>query len=404
MTTTTGRRALTTTADLSVERRALLADTDRCVKCALCLPVCPTYQTERVETLSPRGRISIVQGLAKGQITPREASPALDSCLACRACERVCPAKVPYGSILDRARAQMATQAPRPVDRRVTALLRSPVTLRVLSTLQRWSRPLPLPKRLRRWRAMTDAPRANIRHIDTNAERGVVYLAGGCVTQAFDAAANVSLAALFKACGFQVETLTGCCGALAQHGGELKQAQQLARALAKQATDTAAPIVHAATGCAAALRDAGDKPATGFGARVVDPFDLLLDAGIKDHLDLAATHYVRVALHRPCTQRNVLGGGDALRALIDELGLPVTELSGVGCCGAAGTHMLTHPSAARALGKAMLEPVFDATPPDVLISSNIGCAWHLRGLLFDEGTKLNVEHPAVFLARFLKTR
>ena len=32
----------------------LARDTDTCVKCALCLPVCPTYSLHKTETQSPR--------------------------------------------------------------------------------------------------------------------------------------------------------------------------------------------------------------------------------------------------------------------------------------------------------------------------------------------------------------
>ena len=73
-----------------------LADADKCVKCALCLPHCPTYRVSKDEGESPRGRIALMQGLATGklELTPR-VEAHLDQCLACRACEAVCPAEVP---------------------------------------------------------------------------------------------------------------------------------------------------------------------------------------------------------------------------------------------------------------------------------------------------------------------
>src|SRR5690349_23402530 len=82
-----------------------LADADKCVKCALCLPHCPTYRVTRDEGESPRGRIALMQGLATGALkpTPRLAAH-LDHCLSCRACEAVCPAEVPYGRLIDAAR------------------------------------------------------------------------------------------------------------------------------------------------------------------------------------------------------------------------------------------------------------------------------------------------------------
>src|SRR5579859_5355125 len=85
-----------------------LADADKCVKCALCLPHCPTYRVSKDEGESPRGRIALMQGMASGalEVTPRLAAH-LDHCLACRACEAVCPAEVPYGRLIDSARAAL---------------------------------------------------------------------------------------------------------------------------------------------------------------------------------------------------------------------------------------------------------------------------------------------------------
>ncbi|HXW51647.1 MAG TPA: 4Fe-4S dicluster domain-containing protein, partial [Candidatus Acidoferrales bacterium] len=85
-----------------------LSDLDRCTRCGLCEQACPTYKLLRFEPDSPRGRVFMMKEVAQGA-APISAHLAhhLYQCLGCRACETVCPAGVPYGKLLERARFQI---------------------------------------------------------------------------------------------------------------------------------------------------------------------------------------------------------------------------------------------------------------------------------------------------------
>ena len=111
---------------------------DRCVHCGLCLAYCPTFSELGTEMDSPRGRIMLIKSLAEGRIKLTDSTVAhLDLCLGCRACETVCPSGVPYGQLIEAARAEIERQRPGGLLRRgfrwinFSLLLPNPALLRL---------------------------------------------------------------------------------------------------------------------------------------------------------------------------------------------------------------------------------------------------------------------------------
>ena len=407
-----------------------LKDTDRCVMCGLCLPHCPTYGLSRDEGDSPRGRIALMQGLASGALPVGERLLGhLDRCLECRACEAMCPSEVPFGRLMDAARARAEPLRPRsPGSRRLRrwgfALLRHPRRLRALTVLLRlyqrsglqWLarrsgllRLLALAPLEARLPAL-QRPLAKRRHAPAGPTRGRVALFTGCVEAVAGVDTQRAALRLLTRLGFEVDIPRdqGCCGALLLHNGAPGDAAERARAnLAAFADPDLAAVLSTASGCSAQLAGYGalygreDARASAFAGRAQDITQFLAELDWPEGLlsPLPET----VAVHDPCTLRHGLKQHRAVYRLLAQVpGLQTLTLNETGaCCGAAGSHLLTQPDQADALRRPHLERL-RTLGVRTLVSSNIGCALHLAAGIREAGLEIEVLHPVTLLARQLR--
>src|SRR5579883_2791588 len=75
-----------------------------CIRCGLCLSVCPTYQISFAEEEGPRGRIAMARAVAEGHVPlSDDIVEHSQTCLLCDACTAICPAGVrmePLGTMM----------------------------------------------------------------------------------------------------------------------------------------------------------------------------------------------------------------------------------------------------------------------------------------------------------------
>lgn len=393
----------------------------QCVKCALCLPHCPTYELTQDENESPRGRIALFQALAQEKLPlTAHVKTHLDQCLGCRACERVCPAHVEYGQLLSLGRAllhDLPTKGSLPHEslrtRFLSWILIKPSLRRFLhwllwdlevTGLRRFANFLKIPTLLG-LQPLNDLlpPVVKPRHFQPRYEaigtkRGTVMLFTGCISSLCDQETLAASIYVLRRLGMEVliPKQQNCCGAIALHAGELTKATQLAAentaAFASESPVDA--IITTATGCSAVLES------TQFSAKVMDIISFIQTTEWPSDFLLHPLN-TRVILHTPCTLRNVLKTG----AFVEQLFARIPELtwksfSSPHCCGAAGTYLLEHPTLAEPLARNLLSEL-DNIQGDFIATSNIGCALQLYQYLKKQSSAIRIGHPVLLLAKAL---
>jgi len=228
-------------------------------------------------------------------------------------------------------------------------------------------------------------------------KRGRVALFTGCIAEHFDRETLLAAIKLLNAIGYEVlvPPQQGCCGAIHQHNGQ-PAAGLIDNNIAVFNALEVDAVLHTATGCGAMLSEYQNDDEAGqlFRQRLCDISDFLLEHW-PDDLQLAASE-LKVAVHEPCSQRNVLKNQQTVYALLQKIpGLSIVALADNHiCCGAGGSYMLTHPDNAGQL-RALKRQIITDSSADLVVSGNFGCGVYLNA---DGG---RVEHPLQLLARQL---
>jgi glycolate oxidase iron-sulfur subunit len=396
----------------------------------MCLEACPTYQITRLETESPRGRIHLMIAMLEGAPASDATRLHLDRCLACRACEVVCPSGVPYGQLIEAARTDIAEQTrprrgwlaarlrrlaldtladPRSLAR-AAAVLGVYERLRVRALVHRVGLMRILPRGVRRLEALYP-PFARPRYrapAPPPAPRARVALLLGCVMRVAYGDVHTAVARILVRQGIAVVDAPAqvCCGALHAHAGEREDARALARrnidAFEQAAVDR---VVVDAAGCGAHLKgyghlladdDAWAARAAVFAAKVSDVNEYLAEvAGERlGRLDLRATY------QDACHLAHAQGIRRQPRELLSRVhGLELIEMADADvCCGSAGSYNLTQPDYADRLQARKVDAIL-ATGADAVISANPGCMLQLESGLRARGSTLPVLHVVEVLDR-----
>lgn len=355
----------------------------------------------------------------------------LARCLDCRACEKVCPSYVAYGQALDSARDLIESRRAatvKPANWSVALiqwLVEKPARMHLLGKILRLYQGTGLQWLLRKSHVLRligingldaaipklQAQKAFPEIYPTKTKpKGRINLFTGCQANLADQQVLAASIRLLNRLGYEVRVppAQSCCGALHLHSGQVAKATELMHQNITAFTNGSDAIVSVASGCAATLCEYGkylgdNKPVEKFSGRIMDINQFLAGASWLKDISFRPLPQ-RIVVHDPCTLTNVLRQEDKIYALLAKIPgaeiIPLPENNV--CCGAAGTYYLTQAPIAEQLRAPKIDHL-RRLAPDILVTSNPGCATFLAAGLREAGLTVEIMHPVTLLEKQLKT-
>ena len=400
-----------------------------CIRCGLCLAVCPTYREYLKETAAPRGRVALARKGLEGDLA---LSPNLIEqmygCFACMACNELCPVGIHPADLALAMRhvqeqrrpalwkhALFAGLIPNP-ERMETATL--PLRLYQMSGIRRLVYALGmnrlLPGKLRDLEAMLPhLPQRPLRHnlpVVTEAREHSHYRVGfflGCAQNLLFAEESAATVRVLSRNGCSVITPRDvkCCGMPARGYGRLdlvrSQAQHNISLFDQYQVDV---IVTDCATCGSTLKEYGaffkddaewaDRAAA-FSNKVRDVSEFLAEIPLEKPRGQIAQ---RVTYHDPCHLRRAQHVWQQPRALLKLIdGLEFVELNEADwCCGSAGSQLITHYDTSIKVMDRKMDNLA-SSGAQVIASGCPGCQMQLLTGARRRGLPVRVVHPVTLL-------
>lgn len=411
------------------------ADTS-CERCGRCLSVCPVYDMERIETLSPRGRLDLIAGVQSGQFVPGPRyTEALFSCLQCLACVEACPKGVDAAARILQGRMRSTSVTPNGM--RLERFLLDAVLdhrplaaalVRLASEVQRLlpesepscyrhlpmffpdmlaGRRIPDVGRIGLYRGLPEVIPADP---DTDF-RGQVMLFTGCYFGLVETEPLLAAIRVLSFNGWEVHIPAdqSCCGAVALSAGHADVARRMAVRNLEALAGGGHPVVTACATCGRTLKREylARYTCEGTAAQRQEALELAERTwDIHEWLDRNGplrqgrpTRRRRVTIHDPCHLARGQGIRGEVRRLLDAVSdvERVEMVDAEACCGGGGLSGMKHPAVSLAVGARKIAAI-EATGADTVVAGCPGCLIQIRDLLSRKRSGIQALHPMEVLA------
>jgi glycolate oxidase iron-sulfur subunit len=416
-----------------------------CMRCGLCQAVCPLFAETGREADVARGKLALLDGLAREILTnPRRVQDHLSRCLLCGSCAANCPSGVKVLDIFIKARAILTgylglSPVKRVVFRgllskpdwfnrilawgaRFQGIFIKPVDDLLGSSCARFMSPLlsrrhfkplaPIP-----WHVQ--APRRDA--APGAAKLKVAFFVGCLIDKMFPQVGEAVLAVLeHHGVAVHLPAGQGCCGLPALSGGDTQTFRQLVRLNLELLDDPAAPCDYLVTACATCtstikklwplmMQDtapAEQERVAALAAKTLDISQFLVDkVGVSPLAAGPEDGRIPITYHDPCHLKKSLGVAAQPRVLLQANPAYILQEMPEAdwCCGCGGSFNLQHYDISAAIGKRKQDNIAK-TSCRVVATGCPACMLQITDMASQTGMQVKVKHAVEIYAESLTGR
>ncbi len=351
-----------------------------CADCGNCLYSCPVYNAELTEPNSPRGKVNLIKGIMKGELSDsKRAKSYIYQCMLCGSCEDTCTKGVQYTDMMISYRNMMSKNSRIPLLKKLILLFYQSVLYRIGMPFLDLLAKTPLRKRFLIPRRMKDNLAdlySNTGRYDEEGNADILFFPG-CVLRDFYPEIIRKSIEFLKKNGFTVllpKDLT-CCGfPYISQGWETRfKGYQSKNRSIFQRFQYRYIVVPCGT-CMLALNKFYEIPV---GVQVVELTDFIYhhiqDAKIQDQFKKDR----KLTYHDPCHNLKSLDIQKQPRHFLKQADQNFVDDTSRSCCGFGGLFSVGFPATSAEILKKKKEFI-KATGAETVVTSCPGCLMQLK--------------------------
>lgn len=393
----------------------LIDDIKECSKCGICRAACPVFAEINHESMSPRGRVSLVEAMLENKLSLSERYiDTIRACIKCTRCADVCPSGVRPEKIVQSAREMLYESIGIPQEiKDAFNLVLHPEQFREYlinnnpsdksDKLPLWQLPLLfhgkgyLPN-LAEKSVIETYPE----YINTNGKRKVALFLGCSINYSNTAIADSVINVLKK---LNVSVFLpkdqSCCGAPMLFYGDKEIATELAKrnmeSLKYKDFDA---IITLCPACGVTLKQEYeriiDDDIEEFTSKVLD---------ISEFIDKYTDYQTQksdmsITYHDPCYLRLGQKVINEPRNILKNIANYIEMKDASKCCGLGGTFGLFHPEISMKIGEKKVKSIMQSGA-DVVATGCSGCIMFINDQLARHGVNKKVIHTVQVLQQLL---